>query len=68
MSLSNVIILAVYAGFLLLILIINLLYFFQVFKYRLPGDASIPVLIVHLMLILTILIVSSLYLGISSLL
>ncbi|MEK7202215.1 MAG: hypothetical protein AAB669_01650 [Patescibacteria group bacterium] len=68
MSLSNVIILAVYAGFLLLILIINLLYFFQVFKYRLPGDASIPVLLIHLMLILAILIVSSLYLGISSLL
>ena len=68
MSLSNTIILAVYAGFLLMILIINLLYFFQVFKYRLPGDASIPILIIHLALILTILVVSSLYLGISSLL
>lgn len=58
----NEIILGVYAAFLLLILAINLLYFFQVFKYRLPGDASIPILIIHLTLMLTILIVSSIYL------
>jgi hypothetical protein len=65
MSLSNIVILAIYAGFLLMILVINLLYFFQVFKYRLPGDASIPILIIHLALVVTILIVSSVYLGLS---
>ena len=63
--LANQIVLAVYAAFLLIILVINLLYFFQVFKYRLPGDASTPILIVHLMLIVTILVFSSLYLGVS---
>ena len=65
MTLPNEIILGVYAGFLLMILIINLLYFFQVFKYRLPGDASVPILVIHLALVLTILVVSSLYLGLS---
>ncbi|MDP3992803.1 MAG: hypothetical protein Q8Q05_01135 [bacterium] len=65
MTLTNVVALGVYAGFLLLILIINLLYVFQVFKYRLPGDASIPILVIHISLMVTILVFSSLYLGIS---
>lgn len=64
MSLTSGIALGVYAGFLLLILVINLLYVFQIFKYRLPGDASIPILVIHVALIVTILLVSSLYLGI----
>ncbi|MEK7535081.1 MAG: hypothetical protein AAB613_02740 [Patescibacteria group bacterium] len=66
MTLGNIVALSVYGGFLLLILVINLLYIFQVFKYRLPGDASIPFLVIHMTLIITILIVSSLYLGIGS--
>ncbi len=65
MTLTNGIVSGVYAAFLLLILVINLLYFFQVFKYRLPGDFSIPILVIHLTLIMTILIISSIYLGIS---
>jgi len=65
MDLANGIILAIYSAFLVMILVINLLYFFQVFKYRLPGDASIPILIIHLSLIVTILIASSLYLGVT---
>lgn len=65
MSLTNVIALGIYAGFLLLILIINLLYVFQVFKYRLPNDASIPILVIHISLMVTILVFSSLYLGIN---
>lgn len=61
--LTNQITLAIYAGFLLLILVINLLYFFQVFKYRLPGDASIPILLIHMSLVVGILIFSAFYLG-----
>jgi len=60
---GNQIALIVYAAFLLLILVINLLYFFQVFKYRLPGDASITVLIIHMSLIVAILIFSGIYLN-----
>ena len=65
MSLASIIALSIYGGFLLLILVINLLYVFQVFKYRLPGDASIPILVLHIALIITILIVSSVYLGLN---
>lgn len=65
MTLTSVIALSIYGGFLLLILIINLLYVFQVFKYRLPGDASIPILVIHISLMVTILVFSSLYLGIN---
>jgi len=60
---GNQIALGVYAAFLLLILVINLLYIFQVFKYRLQGDASITVLVIHIILIVTILTVSGIYLG-----
>jgi len=62
--LTNNIALAGYAAFLAVILIVNLLYFFQVFRYRLPGDASIPILVIHIALILTILISSSILLGV----
>ena len=60
--LSSQIALSVYAAFLLLILVINLLYFFQIFRFRLPGDASVPLLVVHLGLVMTILIISGIYL------
>ncbi len=50
----NQIILIGYGVFLAIILIINLLYFFQVFKYRLPGDASLPILAIYLLIIVTI--------------
>jgi len=62
MALNNIVLVG-YAAFLVLILVVNLLYFFQVFKYRLPGDASIPVLVLHLALMLTVLIVSSILLS-----
>jgi len=52
-----------YSIFLLMILVINLLYFFQVFKYRLPGDASLVVTAIHLALIIVILLSSSLFLN-----
>lgn len=51
----NSYIIAGYAVFLLLILFVNLLYFFQVFKYRLPGDASLPVLLTHIILMVVVL-------------
>jgi len=56
-------VLAAYAVFLLVIAVVNLLYFIQIFKYRLPGDASIPVLIIHLIAVGTVLVISSIYLG-----
>lgn len=59
MTLSNTA-LIIYSGFLLVILLINLLYFFQVFRYHLPGDASIPVLIVYVILVTTVLFTSEL--------
>lgn len=58
----NQIILIAYAVFLAIILVINLLYFFQVFKYRLPGDASLPVLSVYVLAILFIIISTDLLL------
>jgi len=63
--LGNQIALGVYAAFLLLILVINLLYVFQIFKYRLPGDASIAVLVIQIGLIAGILIFSSIYLSVA---
>lgn len=54
MAINNYVLLA-YGVFLLILLIINLLYFLQVFKYRLPGDAAMTVLIIHLLLMLLIL-------------
>lgn len=58
----NQIILLAYAVFLAIILGINLLYFFQVFKYRLPGDASLPILFVYVLAMLTIIIGTNLLL------
>lgn len=58
------VVLIAYGAFLFVLLIINLLYFFQIFKYRLPGDASIPVLVIHLLLLVTVLVASSFYLTI----
>lgn len=60
----NQVVLIAYGAFLLVLLVINLLYFFQVFRYRLPGDASIPVLVIHLILVVSILVASSAYLSI----
>lgn len=51
---TNDVILIGYAAFLFILLAINMLYFFQVFKYRLPGDASISVLTIHLILVLSV--------------
>lgn len=59
MTTSNII-LAAYSVFLLIILIINLLYFFQVFKYRLPGDLSLPLLTIHIILMLVIIVITDL--------
>lgn len=61
----NTYVLIGYGLFLAIMLVVNLLYFFQVFKYRLPSDYSLPILTVHLMLILGILIVSSVILSAS---
>lgn len=51
-----------YGVFLLLMLVINLLYLFQVFRYRLPGDASLIIVAIHLGLLFTVLTVSTLWL------
>lgn len=48
-----------YGVFLAIMLGINLLYFFQVFKYRLPGDASMEVLVFHILLMTAVLGASS---------
>lgn len=52
-----------YGVFLLLVLVVNLLYFFQVFKYRLPGDASLIVLGIHVALMLAVLFVGSTFIN-----
>lgn len=58
---TNSYVLIAYGIFLLVILLVNLLYFFQVFKYRLPGDASLLVLGIHVALVLTVLFGSSIF-------
>jgi len=58
---ANGYILLIYALFLLFTLVVNLLYFFQVFKYRLPGDASLTVLSAHIILMLLVLFGGSLF-------
>ncbi len=52
-----------YGLFLILVLVINLLYFFQVFQYRMPGDASLRVLSVHVLAVMVVLVGSTLLLG-----
>lgn len=61
----NTYVLIGYGVFLAIMLVVNLLYFFQVFKYRLPNDYSLPILTIHLLLILAILIISSVILSAS---
>lgn len=62
---GNGFILLGYSIFLLIILVINLLYFFQVFKYRLPGDASLIVVSLHLSLIILTLVISGFFISTS---
>ncbi len=62
MSFSGIVLFG-YSLFLAVLLLINLLYFLQVFKYRLPGDASILVLVVHIALLLTVVVATSIYIG-----
>ncbi|QQG49604.1 MAG: hypothetical protein HZB70_02240 [Candidatus Berkelbacteria bacterium] len=52
-----------YGVFLAVMLLVNLLYFFQVYKYRIPGDASIPVLVIHIFLLLLIITGTSVYIS-----
>lgn len=58
---ANGLVLAAYIAFLLIILLVNLLYFFQVFKYRLPGDASLLALGFHILLIILVLFSGSIF-------
>lgn len=60
---TNPIVIAVYGLFLLVILAINLLYFFQIFRYRLPGDASVFIVIGHLSVMLFILFAGSIFIS-----
>lgn len=53
-----------YGIFLLIMLGINILYFFQVFKYRLTGDASITVLVFHIILVFSVLLFSSILIAV----
>jgi len=46
-----------YAIFLLIILILNLLYFFQVSRFRLKGDASFLALMIHILLMIVIFLI-----------
>ena len=55
----------IYGIVLTIILVINFLYFFQIFRNRMPGDASIPILIVHIALMVFILLVGGLLMGVS---
>ncbi len=52
-----------YAIFLAVMLAINLLYFFQIYRYRLPGDASIGILVIHIILLLTVIAGTTVYIG-----
>ncbi len=58
---ANGLVLGAYVVFLLIILLVNLLYFFQVFKYRLPGDASLLALGLHVGLMLLVLFSSTIF-------
>lgn len=51
----------VYGIFLLIILIINLLYIFQILKFRLPGDASLTILSIHILMMIGVIIISSIF-------
>lgn len=62
MELNQVVLLG-YAVFLAVMLAINLLYFFQIYRYRLPGDASIVILVVHITLLLMVITGTTFYIG-----
>lgn len=47
--------LVIYAFFLLVVFIINMLYFYQVFQHRLKGDATFKVMTVYISLIVGVL-------------
>lgn len=57
----NKYVLIVYGIFLLVLLIVNILYFLQIFKYRLPGDASMTVVTLHILLVVAVLVTISAY-------
>lgn len=59
----NQIVLLGYALFLAVMLVINLLYFFQVYRYRLPGDAAVGIMVVHIILLLAIISATTIYIG-----
>jgi hypothetical protein len=59
----NQIVLIGYAVFLAVMLVINMLYFLQIYRYRLPGDASVAVLVVHIALLLTVITATTFYIG-----
>lgn len=50
-----------YAASLIVILVVNLLYFLQIFKFRLPGDASLLVLMIHISLVLTVIFLTTFF-------
>lgn len=58
---TNSLVLIAYSIFLILILLVNLLYFFQIFKYRLPGDASFLALGFHIALMILVLFGGSIF-------
>lgn len=60
----NAIVLLGYSLFMIIVLVVNLLYFFQVFQYRLPGDASIKILSLHTIILVSILTLSAVLLGV----
>jgi hypothetical protein len=59
----NQIVLLGYALFLAVMLLINFLYFFQVYRYRLPGDASVGIMVIHIILLLVIVMGTTIYIG-----
>jgi len=59
----DTLILLIYSLFLLFLMVINFLYFYQVFQYRLPNDASLKVLAFHTTSMVAVLVVSAMLLG-----
>ncbi len=57
--------LIIYGIILLGLLIVNFLYFFQIFRNRLPGDASLVAVVIYLALIVFTLFIGGLFMGIS---
>lgn len=61
---SNPLVMAVYGLLLFAILAVNVLYFFQIFRFRLPGDASAFIVIGHVLILAFILIVGGIFISI----